>query len=46
MIAPGLGRQGSFEKEWRSYSYARLNKIFHGGQGTSEGRRQFMKHPG
>jgi len=28
MIAPGLGRQGSIEKEWRSYSYARLNKTF------------------
>jgi hypothetical protein len=26
MIALGLDRQGSFEKERRSYSYARLSK--------------------
>jgi hypothetical protein len=38
MIAPSLGCQGSFEKERRSDSYARLNKIFHGGQESSEGR--------
>jgi hypothetical protein len=46
MIAPGLDRQGSFAKERRSYSYARLSKIFHGDQGTSEGGRSFMKYPG
>ena len=33
-------------KEWRSYSYARPNKIFPINPKTSEGVRQFMNHPG
>jgi hypothetical protein len=32
MIAPGLGHQGSFEKDWRRYSYVRLSKAFMAGK--------------
>jgi hypothetical protein len=46
MIAQDFVLQGDFVKEWRSYSYARLNEIFIRNQRPARGARQFMKHPG
>jgi len=43
---PHLIDREILSKEWRSDLYVGRNNIFHINQKTSEGARQFMKHPG
>jgi hypothetical protein len=45
MIAPGLVRQGSFVKERRSDSYARLSKAFMAGKEQARAS-EFMNQSG